>query len=185
MNYTLPTSVAIGGTDYVIRADFRAILDVCSALNDVELDDKERTFVAMSIFYPDFDAIPTEHYRDAVVECFRFINGGDGTGKVGGKKPDKLMDWEQDFPLIVAPINRVLGVDVRGLEYLHWWTFLSAFQEIGDCTFAQVIRIRWKKSKGQKLDKDDLRWYRDNRNLVDLKTHYSSAEQALMKEWGV
>lgn len=186
MNYTLPTSVTISGTEYAIRSDFRAILDIFSALNDVELDDKERCFVAVSIFYPDFGTMPPEHCRDAVIECFKFINGGaDENETRKRKKPTRLIDWEQDFPLVVAPVNRVLGCDVRGLEYLHWWTFLAAFQEIGDCTFAQVVRIRSKKAKGQKLDKDDMKWYRENRELVDLKTHYSQAEQALLKEWGM
>jgi len=53
----------------------------------------------------------------------------------GPKRKAKLADWEQDFPLIVNPVNRVLGYEVRDCEYCHWWTFLSAYYEIGDCLF--------------------------------------------------
>ena len=101
------------------------------------------------------------------------------------------MDWSQDFQLIVAPINRVLGYEIRSKEYdsntntggVHWWTFLSAYQEIGDCLFAQVVRIREKKAKGKALDKSDRDFYRKNRDLVDIKVHYTEIEDELVKQW--
>ena len=94
------------------------------------------------------------------------------------------MDWEQDYSLIIAPINRVIGGEVRSVEYMHWYTFLAAYQEIGDCTFAQVVRIRDHLARGKSLDKSDREWYRKNRHLVDFKRKYTSADDALMKEWG-
>ena len=95
----------------------------------------------------------------------------------------KLMDWGQDFRYIVAPINRVLGKEVRELEYLHWWTFISAYYEIGDCFFAQIVRIRNLKAKGKPLDKTDQQLYRENRELVDLKTNFTAAEDAVINAW--
>ena len=99
-------------------------------------------------------------------------------------KTPRLVDWEQDYGLMIAPINRVIGREIRAVEYMHWWTFLAAYQEIGDCTFAQVVRIRDYLSRGKKLDKADQEWYRKNRHLVDFKRKYTSADDALMKEWG-
>lgn len=66
---------------------------------------------------------------------------------------------------------------------LHWWTFLSAYYEIGDCLFAQIVRIREKKAKGKALDKSDREFYRKNRALIDIKTHYTEAEDDLVKMW--
>ena len=94
------------------------------------------------------------------------------------------MDWEQDYGLMIAPINRVIGREIRAMEYMHWWTFLAAYQEIGDCTFAQVVRIRYRLARGKTLDKSDREWYRKNRHLVDFKRKYTSADDELMKEWG-
>lgn len=181
--YELPKSLNVCGVEYEIRSDYRAALDICAALSDNDLSNQGKAFVCLDILYPDFEEMPPEHYEEALKQCFWFINCGSDEDNT--RKPPKLMDWEQDFQYIVAPINRVLFGEVRALDYLHWWTFISAYYEIGDCTFAQIIRIRDKKAKGKKLDKADQEWYRANRKLVDLKQSLNEAEKAVLKEWGI
>ena len=95
------------------------------------------------------------------------------------------MSWAQDFDLYIAPINRIAGCEVRALEYLHWYSFLAYYQEIGDCLYAQVVSIRDKKAMGKSLDKQGREFYRRNRDIVDLKTTYSEAENDLLAAWGV
>lgn len=180
-NELLPTRVDVGGAEYEIRSDYRAILDICAALSDPELDGQERAVVALTIFYPKLSSMPHEHYREAVERCLCFIRGG---AEEPTDRSVRLVDWEQDFPHIVAPINRVLGQEVRAVEYMHWWTFLAAFYEIGDCTFAQIVRVRDKLARGKPLDKQDREWYSRNRELVDFKQKYTSAEDDLARSWG-
>lgn len=187
MSYALPKSVVIGGRDFPIRYDYRVILDIFEAMNDPELTDQERALAVLQMFYVDFDAV--EDYEAAIRECFWFINGG--KYEDSSKKKPRLVAWEQDFPYIAAPINRVLGYEIRAIEYdpetntggLHWWTFLSAYMEIGDCLFAQVVGIRSKKARGKKLDASDQEFYRRNRDLVDIKARYTEAEEELLKQW--
>lgn len=93
------------------------------------------------------------------------------------------MDWEQDFQYIAAPINRVVGQEIRAMPYLHWWTFISAYYEIGDCFFAQIVRIRSLRAKGKRLEKADQEFYRENKRLVDIKEKYSEAENTQLQEW--
>ena len=181
--YELPTSLTICATNYKIRSDYRAVLDICSALNDPELDDQEKTSVLMEIFYPDFSEMPTGHYQEAVKRCLWFIAGG--APETDRKKQPRLLDWEQDFQYMVAPVNRVLGTEIRATEYLHWWTFLSAYMEIGECLFSQIVRIREKKATGKRLDKADREWYQKNRHLVDFKTTYTEQESDTLKKWVV
>lgn len=181
--YDLPKSLEVCGETYEIRSDYRAVLDICAALSDIELSDQEKAFVTLSIFYPDFENMPQEHYQAAIERCFWFIDCGSDEDRT--KKAPKLMDWEQDFQYIVAPINRVIGKEIRSAEYLHWWTFVSAYYEIGDCTFAQIVRIRDKKAKGKKLDKAEQEWYKNNRKLVDFKHTYTDGEKEILKQWGV
>lgn len=180
MNYTLPKSVYVNGAEYEIRSDFRAALDICAALSDPELDDRERAYVVLNIFYPEFDKIPQDDYKDAIEQCFWFIRCGEPER---GKKQPKLVSWDQDFSMICPPVNRILGSDVRGMEYLHWWTFVSAYMEIGDCFFAQVVGIRSKMARGKKLDKQDREFYRKNRDVIDIKTTYTATEQEILKDW--
>lgn len=181
MRYDLPTSVEVNGTDYKIRSDYRVILDIIEALTDPELSESDKAETMLDIFYPDFDKMPYADYEEAVKQCIWFINCGD-TEK-SDKRAPKLMDWQQDFPLIVAPINHVLGKEIRALKYLHWWTLISAYQEIGDCTFAQVVGIRQKKAKGKRLDKSDQEFYKNNRHLVDFKRKYTEKEEDILTQW--
>ena len=137
MRYDLPTAVEVNGTEYQIRSDYRDILTIIEALSDAELSEEEKAEAMLDIFYPDFAEMPQSYYEEAIKQCAKFINCGEEQREE--KRGPKLMDWQQDFPLIVAPVNRVLGQEVRSVEYLHWWTWVSAYQEIGDCTFAQVV----------------------------------------------
>lgn len=50
--WSLPTSVDVNGTEYGIRSDYRAVLDILTALTDNELDDHLKAEAALEIFYP-------------------------------------------------------------------------------------------------------------------------------------
>lgn len=179
--YELPTSVEVCGERYPIRSDYRAVLDICAALSDPTLDGQEKTVIALGIFYPDIDAMPKEHYQEAGEKCTWFIDCGD---EHQNRPAPQLMDWEQDFKYIVAPVNRVLGREVRAVEYLHWWSFISAYYEIGDCLFAQIVRVRDRLARGKKLDQSDREWYRQNRHLVDRRQDYTEQESSALARWG-
>jgi len=176
MMYELPTALEVNGVDYSIRSDYRVVLDICTALSDSTMTQREKA-IAVLLLYEDYDVIPFEDIEEAIKQALWFI----GCGDEGSNKPvPKLMDWEQDFKWIVAPINRVVGTEVRSVEYMHWWTFIGYYYEIGDCMFAQIVSIRSKLAQHKKLDKQERDFYRKNRDLIDLKTTYSDAEKAII-----
>ena len=177
IGYELPASVNIGGRDYAIRTDYRAILDIIMALNDPDLTDDDRGAVALGIFFR--DELP-EDLQAGIERCFWFISGGDE--HPGGKPAPRLVDWEKDFRWIASPINRMLGKDIRAVD-MHWWTFLSYYYEIGDCTFAQIVKIRSAKATGKKLDMADREWARKNADLINIETRLSAAESDMLAAW--
>lgn len=181
MNYELPTYVEIGGKEYAIRSDYRAVLDIMAALSDADLDDNERGYAVMAIFYPQVDEIPPDLFGEAIKKCFWFINGGED--ERDKKKQPQLVDWNMDLPRIIPPINKVLGGEVRALDYMHWWTFLGAYMEIGDCLFAQIVSIRNKKAKGKKLDKSEQEFYNKNRDIIDIKKHYTQTQNDIVERF--
>lgn len=65
MEYTLPKTVFVGGREYSIRSDYRAILDICEALTDPELSNEEKADVMLYIFYPEFADMPTKDWQEA------------------------------------------------------------------------------------------------------------------------
>lgn len=189
----LPKNLDVCGVSYEIRSDYRAVLDICTVLSDPELNDQDKAIASLDILYPAFAGstiegkgkpetvlMPPEHYHEAIKQCFWFINCG---MTASGKRRPKLVDWEKDFKYIVAPVNRVCGKEIRSVEYMHWWTFIATYQEIGDCTFAQMIRIRERLAKGKALDKTDREWYRQNRDIVDLKAVYTAQENKTLSKW--
>lgn len=192
MNYSLPCSVEVGGRGIPIRTDYRCALDIFELLGDPDLSDGEKAQGALEMFYfdPGGAPLPPALWQEALSQCAWFLDGGEG-GRRGPKGP-ALMSWQQDFPRIAAPVSRVYGQDIRAIPYdpgtntggLHWWTFLAAFHEIGDCLFSQIVRIRDMKARWKRLDKQDREFYRRNRHLVDIKTQYSEKEKAFLKEWG-
>lgn len=183
MMWDLPIFVEINGKQHPIRnkCDYRVVLDVICALNDNELTQEEKVKCALFIFYEDISQI--DDFETAIKEMFRIINGGEVEEQANDNKP-KLMDWEHDFPVLVAPINRVLGYEVRSVSYLHFYTFLSAYYEIGECTFSTIVSIRSKKAKGQKLDKWEIDYLREHRKMVELPQKLTAEEEELLNsEW--
>lgn len=179
-SWDLPTSIEISGRVHEFRSDFRAVLDVLTILDDVEISDGERGADSMDIFYCDFSSIPTDDMDKARDYMLWFVRGGDMAVKAPKRK---IADWKQDFPLIIAPVNRVLGYESRTCDYLHWWTFLAAYYEVGDCLFAQVVSIRAKKAKGKKLEKWERDFYCENRTLIDFQIEETETEKEILEEW--
>ena len=180
--WRLPETIELGGEEYDIRTDFRAILDILKAMADPELTDQEKSQVMLEILYWDPEEIPVEYLNEALEKGKEFIDCGI-TSK--GKSKVQLMDWEQDSPIIAPAVNKNIGKDIRSLKYMHWWTFFGAYMEIADGLFSQVLYIRQKKAKGKKLEKWEMEFYRNNKKLIDLKQTVkkrSAEEEAALDE---
>ena len=172
--WDLPSSLSIGGEDFSIRTDFRAILDILAAYSDPELEDDEKMLVCLSILYVDFEKIPQEHYEEAMKKAIEFID----MGQTPDDKPSpRLMDWEYDAAVIIPEVNKNLGYEVRTSKETHWWTFLGAYMGIGDGLYSNIINIRQKRSKGKKLEKYEQEYYRENKKLIDLPAHLTEEQQ--------
>ena len=184
MMWSLPISVEIDGTEYTIRnkCDYRVVLDVISALNDEELEMKYRIECALFIFYEDLTGL--KDIQTAITEMMKIINLGEETTEEEQHKP-QLMDWEHDFTQLAPPISRTLGYSVRDAKnYTHWYDFIGAYMEIGECTFSNIVSIREKKIKGKKLEKYEQEFYRENRKLIDLPHKLTAEEEEFLNsDW--
>lgn len=178
--YDLPTSLNVGGADRKIRSDFRSVIDILIAMNDPELDNQSKMEVLIRIMYPEWRDIPTEDMEEAAKKACEFIDCGQ---RSDGKKQPKLIDWEQDMPLIIPAINSVAHAEVRASKDLHWWTFFGYFMEIKESTFSEVVHIRDLKARNKQLSKTEKEWYRRNKAIVDIETKYTSDEEDFFNEW--
>jgi hypothetical protein len=170
--WELPESVEIGGKTYHLNTDYRDIIEIMQYLDDPDKPEFLRWQIAIALFYE--EEIPSEYQLEAMEYLAAFISCGEPDTKPG----PKLLDWEQDAGAIVADVNKVAGAEIRALPYLHWWTFLSYFQAIGEGQLSTLVSIREKLRKGQKLEKWEQDYYRANKSRVDLKKRYSTEELA-------
>lgn len=172
--WELPVSLNVGGHFWKIRADFRAILDILTAFSDPDMEIDEKWYVCLYILYEDFEQMPESLYEEASKKAVEFIDAG--VPKDNDRNKPTLMNWEQDAPIIIPAVNKVLGYECRSKDFVHWWTFTGAYMEIGDSLFSNVIGIRQKTSSGKKLETYEKEFVRNNKHLVTLQKKLTEEE---------
>lgn len=176
----LPYTLPVDGEEKEIYCDFRDIILVCNAFNDPELTQSEKTRIMLELIYVD-DWWEFEDKEEAIKQAIWFIDWGkEYKDKENGPR---IMDWEQDYNIIISAVNNKANVvDIRELPFLHWWTFLGYFSERGECQFSTIADIRDKLNKGKKLEKYEKEILRENRDHIILKN--KSNEDFENELWG-
>lgn len=178
----LPETLTVGGEYYPIRADYRNVLQIFEAFQDPELTQEEKWIVAIYLMFKDFScaddvlqaAQDSFNLEEAMKQISWFISAGQPEKQVL-EKP--TYNWKQDEQIIFSAVNKVAGKETRELEYLHWWTFLGYFNEVGEGTFSFIVGIRHKLNKGKKLEKHEKEFLSHNKELVKLEKPKSKEER--------
>ena len=178
----LPETLTVGGGDYPIRTDYRNILQVFEAFQDLELTQEEKWIVAIYLLFEDFSCVDDVlqaaqdgfNSKEAMKQISWFISAGQPEKQV---LEQPTYNWAQDEQMIFSAVNKVAGRETRELEYLHWWTFLGYFNEVGEGTFSFIVGIRHKLNKGKKLEKHEKEFLSHNKELVRMKKPLTKEEQ--------
>lgn len=178
----LPEVLTVGGEEYPIRTDYRNVLQVFEAFQDPELQPEEKWIVAIYLLFEDFscaDDVMQEaqdgfDLGEAMKQISWFISAGQPEKQV---LEQPTYNWTQDEQMIFSAVNKVAGREARELEYLHWWTFLGYFNEVGEGTFSFIVGIRHKLNKGKKLEKHEKEFLSHNKELVLMKKPLTKEEQ--------
>lgn len=171
--YSLPEVAVLGGQQFPIDTDFRLCLKLLQRLEAPSLPEILRWRIVVAAFYR--EPVPDALLPEAMQFLAEFLSGGRTAEKPG----PKLLDWQLDAPAIIAGVNRVAGMEIRGLPKLHWWTFLSFFHSIGEGQLSLLVGIREKLRRGQKLEAYEQEFYRENRAWVRMETHDPEKERLL------
>ena len=183
--YSIPTSITVDDKIYKIRnrGDYRTVLDCFEVLEDVELEQKERLLACLMIFFEDFnelsDLLDCKDLEPLVHEMFVFFSCGDASE--AQRQSKKLMDWKQDSQLICAAVNTVAHMEVRAIEYLHWWTFMGYYMSIGESLYSTIISIRDKIVNGKKLEKYEKEF--KSKNPQYFMWNSKSVDQKEAEQW--
>ncbi|MBQ4600136.1 MAG: hypothetical protein IJB17_00705 [Oscillospiraceae bacterium] len=160
--YELPEATLLLGRKFRLNTDFRRVLTVIGYLQDPELPALYRMKTALALFYR--EEVPKEAEQAALAYLMWFLSGGQEASP-----GPRLMDWQQDAAAILSDVSRVAGRDVRADEKLHWWSFLTLYQGVGQGQLSLLVTIRDKLRRGQKLEGWEQRFYRENPDAVRLR----------------
>lgn len=181
VSWSLPVTAEIGGGGYRLNTDYRDVLEIIGYLEH-EPDKQAAAHIALALFFVDYDDMPPEHWAQAAQYLEGFL--GCFEAETGRPQP-KQFDWEQDYAMIVSGVNKVAHAEVRAMPYLHWFTFVSFFMEVGEGQFSTLVSVRQKLAKHKKLEKWEQEFYRNNKDRVKLKPKYTPEEQAEKDRWNM
>ena len=170
--YSLPEAAEFGGRRYALSTDFRQVLKILQVLECPDYPEVIRWRICANLFYT--PSLSEEDYDAGLLYLASFLQPGETASGDGRKK----LDWQVDALPIIAGVNAAAGQEIRLLNKVHWWTFLSWFHAMPAGELSTRVSIREKLSKGQKLEPWEQEYYRQNKKAVDLKPQYSEEEKA-------
>lgn len=173
----LPVTLNVKGRDFAINADFRPCLNIMRMFERNDLTDREKIECMVGILY--VDEIPDELLPDAAQEAVWFLNLGDDVQGKGNRGVGRLFSWEQDLKFIISAVDKSAGFSIRSREFYHFWEFMSAFFESGECVFNTLVHQRKLKKTG-KQTKADREWWAENRDIAELKIELTYEEQEIL-----
>lgn len=166
-----PKSLTIQGKEYKIRTDYRDILTIIEAFEDKRLLKSEKYKIMITILFEQQPPLIEETFLKSLmfldVDIEGLTNLNKPTKKNETPTETKLYSMVKDWQLIVAAMNRYFGCSIREMEYLHWFDFIAAFNNLGECSFNSVVDLRRRKKQG-KLDKEEKQYFYKNREWLDL-----------------
>jgi len=142
-----PETVPIDGIEYKINTGFRGCLLTIAAIGAKELTQYEKADILLDNMY---DEIPPDIVQ-AIEKAIWFLSGG---REPDGKEHPKLCDFDRDADMIYSAMLKK-GVDLDAID-MHWWTFLSHYEELPESGFTRVVYLRVQNKRG-KLTKEEYK----------------------------
>lgn len=174
----LPSSLCLQGQEYAINADWRPCVNIMRMFERTDLSDTEKILCMVGILYK--DEIPDRLMTEAAEQAVWFLNLGEAAdGKKSALSLGRLFSWEQDLKFIISAVDKSAGFSIRSKEFYHFWEFMSAFFETGECVFNTIVHQRKLKKTG-KQSKADKEWWAENKDIAELKVELTSDEQEIL-----
>lgn len=135
----LPTSVEVGGRSFDINTDFRTGILLEQLFADREYSQQDKLSMAITLY---FGNQLVDDLRDAIDQIQWFYSVGkekfaatenevsDRRSKI--RKPERVLDYDIDAPLIYSSFLTQYGLDLQDVESLHWWKFHAMLHGLKD-----------------------------------------------------
>lgn len=176
----LPVSLNVQGQELAINADWRPCVNVMRMFERTDLTDTEKILCMVEILY--VDEVPDSLVSDAAEQAIWFLNLGEDPREketTRAHSTGRLFSWEQDLKYIISAVEHSAGIPIRSKDFYHFWEFMSAFFESGDCILNTLIHQRKQKKLG-KQTKAEREWWAENKDIAELKVELTKDEQEVL-----
>lgn len=134
-----PDSITAEGEDHRIITDFRDWLRFADLMRDPDIDKRDKVYLLSDWF----EELPEKINGETVNALFDFYYARELEPDVGDDDDDEdesddivikppVFDWQIDSRYILGDFRRYYGIDLIGIEYLHWWEFRCLFAALPD-----------------------------------------------------
>jgi len=164
----LPEKVKIDGNDYKVNSDFRTSIIFETLMQDANIDDKEKIYIALELYYLN---IPC-NINGAIDKMLWFYRGGKditsqkGNGK--GKSLTQIYSFEHDDDYIYAAFMDQYKIDLQDIKYLHWWKFKAMFKALKEDN--EIVKIMSYRSMdiSKIKDKEQQSYYKKMKKIHEI-----------------
>lgn len=179
LSSSLPTSVMINGVEYPIRSNFRTMIKFEELMQDPDVTDQDKVWLALRLFYPE---IPDD--MDQAVEQLLWFYRCDKRDnlyakkvkKRKAKKVNRIYDFELDDDYIYAAFMAQYHLDLHKVRYLHWWKFRAMFNSLSDDM--QISKImEYRAVELDKVPKEKRSFYKRMKMLYALPLSRNEEER--------
>lgn len=179
LSSSLPTSVMINGVEYPIRSNFRTMIKFEELMQDPDVTDQDKVWLALRLFYPE---IPDD--MDQAVEQMLWFYRCDKRDnlyakkvkKRKAKKVNRIYDFELDDDYIYAAFMAQYHLDLHKVRYLHWWKFRAMFNSLSDDM--QISKImEYRAVELDKVPKEKRSFYKRMKMLYALPLSRNEEER--------
>ena len=182
----LPRKVEIDNIEYGINYDFRTSILFEIMMQDDELDDKEKIYNTLLLYYP---VIP-DNLEEAIKQILWFYRGGkeikEGSSGVAMGKSTRAYSFEYDDDYIYSAFLTQFGIDLQDIEDLHWWKFKAMFKSLKEDN--EIVKIMGYRSMtiNSNMSKEQKDFYSNMKKIYAIplskskKQKVTEIENALM-----
>ena len=138
---------AADGTVYPIHTDFREWVRFESLLNDGDVPESLRIFIALRLVFGDNVPEDLEAARKFVMWFYRGGNPLPEAKKDEGNEAEpylesrRVYDFEYDSEYIFAAFLELYHIDLSETP-MHWWKFRALFKGLHDCKMTEIMGYR-------------------------------------------
>ena len=140
---SLPRDVSIGGLNIPINSDFRTGILFSLLMEDSEVIDSEKIFLAIDLYFEDLPKdLDMKEIIDVIIWFYRcdkpvkndIISDEENEDNTGDSASisNPILSYEYDADYIYSAFLSQYNIDLQDVEYMHWWKFKALLQGLSE-----------------------------------------------------